>query len=252
MQVLKGIEFLRAYTSSKSYINTDLNLVMSMVNELDKNCDAKLKEKFNKHPYSKKFYDQVELKEEVLKGRYKKGTLGSELKSFWKNNSDDLFQKNFNISQTKGKNNITYMKGVLNEHDIIHCVNKLDSTPLAEVSVLAFTLAKGFRWSFFYICLASLFLALKNSFGKNAIQGDLLFRIKYSPVISVIRLIKEGYLNGRKTEWFMTIDWREHLRKPIDKVREELSIQDFPVWEDIKPKWYSLLKHYKKVEKEYN
>ena len=235
MQIVKGLKFLKAYASGRSYVNADLNLILTMVNELDKNCDKKLKEKFNKNKYSKIFYKQEDLKTTVLKNEYKKDTLGQELKTFWKNNTDDLFQKNFNISQTKGKKNIAFMKGLLNEHDLIHCVNKLDSTPLAEVSVLAFAMAKGFRWSFFYILLASVFMSFKNSFGKKAIKGSLFFKIKYMPFISVIRLIKEAYLNGRKTQWFMTIDWREYLDRPFEDVRKELNIKDFPIWEDIKP-----------------
>ncbi len=245
MQIVKGLKFLKAYASGRSYVNADLNLILTMVNELDKNCDKKLKEKFNKNKYSKIFYKQEDLKTTVLKNEYKKDTLGQELKTFWKNNTDDLFQKNFNISQTKGKKNIAFMKGLLNEHDLIHCVNKLDSTPLAEVSVLAFAMAKGFRWSFFYILLASVFMSFKNSFGKKAIKGSLFFKIKYMPFISVIRLIKEAYLNGRKTQWFMTIDWREYLDRPFEDVRKELNIKDFPIWEDIKPNWYQLLKSYK-------
>ena len=245
MQIVKGLKFLKAYASGRSYVNADLNLILTMVNELDKNCDKKLKEKFNRNKYSKIFYKQEDLKTTVLKNKYKKNTLGQELKTFWKNNTDDLFQKNFNISQTKGKKNIAFMKGLLNEHDLIHCVNKLDSTPLAEVSVLAFAMAKGFRWSFFYILLASVFMSFKNSFGKKAIKGSLFFKIKYMPFISVIRLIKEAYLNGRKTQWFMTIDWREYLDRPFEEVRKELNIKDFPIWEDIKPNWYQLLKSYK-------
>ena len=248
MQIVKGIKFLKAYASGKSYINADLNLILTMVNDLDKTCDKKLKKKFNKNKYSKTFYKQEDLKTTVLKNKYKKGTLGQELKNFWENNTDDLFQKNFDISQTKGKKNITFMKGLLNEHDLIHCVNKLDSTPLAEVSVLAFAIAKGFRWSFFYILLASVFMSFKNSFGKKSIKGSLFFKIKYMPFISVIRLIKEAYINGKKTPWFMTVDWHSHLRKPIEEVRQELNIKDFPVWEDIKPKWYELLTHYKRVD----
>ena len=46
MQILKGINFLKSYTASTSYIKTDLSLVMTMVNDLDKNCDNKLKAKF--------------------------------------------------------------------------------------------------------------------------------------------------------------------------------------------------------------
>lgn len=248
MQILKALKFIKDYTFSKSYIYTDLDLVMAMVNDLDKKCDEKLKKKFNQNPYSKLFYKQANLKDTVFKYRYKKGTLGSELKLFWKNNSDDLFQKNYNLSQIKGKKNIIYMQGVLNEHDVIHCLNKLDSTPLAEVSVLAFTLGKEFRWSFFLILLSSFFISFKNSFGKNKIQGNFFFKIKYTPVVSVFRIIKEGYKNGRKTKWFLTVDWHSYLRTPIDEVRKELNIQEFPVWEDIKPKWYELLTHYKNID----
>ena len=46
----------------------------------------------------------------------------------------------------------------------------------------------------------------------------------------------------------MTIDWREHLNKPFEDVRKELNIKDFPVWEDLKTKWYELLESYKKME----
>ena len=58
MQIVKGIKFLKAYASGKSHINADLNLIMTMVNELDKNCDKKLKEKFNKNKYSKTFINK--------------------------------------------------------------------------------------------------------------------------------------------------------------------------------------------------
>lgn len=248
MQVVKALKFVKNYAFSKSYISADLNIIMDMVNTLDKNCEKKLKKKFNQNPYSKLFYKQENLKDTVLKSRYKKGTLGAELKTFWKNNSDDLFQKNYNISQTKGKKNIKYIQGFINEHDLIHCVNKLDSTPLAEISVLAFTLGKEFRWSFFFILLSSWLMAFKNSFGRKKIQGSLFFKIKYSPIISVLRLIIEGYKNGRKTKWFLTINWHSYLRTPIEEVRKELQIKEFPVWEEIKPLWYELLTHYKKID----
>ena len=32
------------------------------------------------------------------------------------------------------------------------------------------------------------------------------------------------------------------------EVRKELQIKEFPVWEEIKPLWYELLTHYKKVD----
>ena len=91
-------------------------------------------------------------------------------------------------------------------------------------------------------------MAFKNSFGKKKIKGSLFFRIKYSPIISVLRLIIEGYKNGKKTKWFLTVDWHSYLRTPIEEVRKELNIKEFPVWEDIKPKWYELLTHYKKLD----
>ena len=36
MQIVKGIKFLKAYASGKSHINADLDLIMTMVNDLDK------------------------------------------------------------------------------------------------------------------------------------------------------------------------------------------------------------------------
>ena len=93
MQIVKGIKFLKAYASGRSHINADLTLIMRMVDELDRDCDVKLKKKFKSHPCTDKFYKQGDLREEVLKGRYKKGTFGSELKKFWKENKEDLFKK---------------------------------------------------------------------------------------------------------------------------------------------------------------
>ena len=179
--MIKGFKFLKKYyrTIQADHSKSDLNLILTMVDELDKNCDRKILNKFKNHPYSKTFFKQKNLKEVVMEKRYKKGTLGSELKIFWKNNKDDLFHKNFNLSKTKGKKRIAFLQGVLNEHDLVHCLNRLDSTPIAELSVLAFTIAKGFRWSFFYICMASLLLSIRNSFGKTAIQGPFWYKIKF-------------------------------------------------------------------------
>ena len=157
----------------------------------------------------------------------------------------DLVKKNLDLSKTDRTKDMVYLRAILNEHDIIHCLNKLDSTPVAELSVLAFTIAKGFRWSFFYILVASFLVSIKNSFGKNAVKGTLWFRIKFNPAVSVLRLIIEAYRNGKKTPWFMTVNWHELLDKPIEKVRSELNIKDFPAWEEIKPHWYKLLKVYK-------
>ena len=245
--MIKGIKFLKKYYSA---VNTDpsksdLNLIMIMINELDKNCDVKLKKKLKSHPYGKILYQQKDLREEVLNRRFKKGTLGSELKKFWKENKEDLVKKNLDLSKTDRTKDMVYLRAILNEHDIIHCLNKLDSTPVAELSVLAFTIAKGFRWSFFYILVASFLVSIKNSFGKNAVKGTLWFRIKFNPAVSVLRLIIEAYRNGKKTPWFMTVNWHELLDKPIEKVRSELNIKDFPAWEEIKPHWYKLLNVYK-------
>ena len=110
MQIVKGIKFLKAYASGKSHINADLDLIMTMVNDLDKDCDKKLKENGIKINILKLFYKQEDLKTTVLKNKYKKGTLGQELKTFWENNTDGNIKK-FDISQTKGKRNITFMKG---------------------------------------------------------------------------------------------------------------------------------------------
>ena len=67
--------------------------------------------------------------------------------------------KNLDISKSNHKKDIVYLKAILNEHDIIHCLNRLDS-PIAELSVLAFTIAKVFA-GVFSILLASFLLSKK-------------------------------------------------------------------------------------------
>jgi len=245
--MIKHFLFLKKYykTIQVDHSKSDLNLIMTRINELDKNCDIKLKKKLKNHPYGKLLYQQKDLKEEVMQKDYEKETLGSELKKFWKENNDDLFKKNLDISKTKYKKDKVYLKALLNEHDIIHCLNRLDSTPIAELSVLAFTIAKGFRWSFFYICLSSFLLSIRNSFGKYAIQGPLWYKIKFNPALSVFRLILEGYIRGKQTSWFMTVNWHDLLDKPIEEVRYNLGIKKFTAWEQIKPECYKLLKFLK-------
>ena len=54
MQIVKGLKFLKAYASGRSYVNADLNLILTMVNELDKNCDKKFKKIILKFFISKK------------------------------------------------------------------------------------------------------------------------------------------------------------------------------------------------------
>ena len=73
--MIKGIKFLKKYYSAVNAdpSKSDLNLIMIMINELDRNCDVKLKKKLKSHPYGKILYQQKDLRKEVLKGRFKKG-----------------------------------------------------------------------------------------------------------------------------------------------------------------------------------
>ena len=49
--------FLKTYyqTVKADHSKSNLNLIMEMINELDKNCDVKLKKKLKFHPYGKAF-----------------------------------------------------------------------------------------------------------------------------------------------------------------------------------------------------
>jgi hypothetical protein len=60
------------------------------------------------------------------------------------------------------------------------------------------------------------------------------------------RLIFEGYIRGKQSPWFMTVNWHDLLDKPIEEVRYNLGLKKFTAWEEIKPEWYKLLKSYKK------
>ena len=52
--------FLKTYyqTIKTDHSKSNLNLIMEMINELDRNCDVKLKKKFKSHPYGKALYKQ--------------------------------------------------------------------------------------------------------------------------------------------------------------------------------------------------
>ena len=75
--MIKHFLFLKTYykTIKKDHSKTNLNLILTMVDELDKNCDRKIFNKFKKHPYAKTFFKQKNLKEVVMQNQYKKGTL---------------------------------------------------------------------------------------------------------------------------------------------------------------------------------
>ena len=66
--MIKHFLFLKTYykTIKKDHSKTDLNLILTMVDELDKNCDRKIFNKFKKHPYAKTFFKQKNLKEVVM------------------------------------------------------------------------------------------------------------------------------------------------------------------------------------------
>ena len=43
------------------------------------------------------------------------------------------------------------------------------------------------------------------------------------------RICYEGYKRGKKSVWFMTVDWKKHLNKTTKEVKEIVNLQNPPV-----------------------
>jgi ubiquinone biosynthesis protein Coq4 len=81
-------------------------------------------------------------------------------------------------------------------------------------------------------------------------QKTIWKKIKYSPILIYIRLVKEGYKKGKKAKWLMSVDFEELYDLPTINVKKLLNITPSVYWISVKPFWTKLHKHYKQLKKE--
>jgi len=225
---MKYIKFLFYYLRS-SNVATDpsLDAIFKIIKELDNKSDKQNIKRFNSYPVAKKLYaDKQNLLDYVRTNEFKKGTFGYDLKKFWSIQSVDLLKEYASRIKHKDKKRKRFTDLFWIQHDIIHFLNGYNTTPLAEVAVLSFTLSQEKRTSFILFILAGWFVSMKHGF-MNAIRYP--------------RICFEAYKRGKNSRWFMVMDWEQHLDKTTDEVKKILNLSKPPEF------WNYFLKDYMRL-----
>lgn len=208
---MKYIKFLFYYLRSKNVeTNPNVNVLLKIIKELDNKSDKINITKFEKHIIAEKLYKEKQhLLDYIKTHKFKKDTFGYDLKKFWSNQTVDLLKEY--ASKVKHKNRKRKRFGDLFwiQHDIIHFINGYNTTPLAEVAVLSFTLAQEKRSSFVLFIIAGWIISFKHGF-INAIRYP--------------KICYEAYKRGKQSEWFMIVDWKQHLNKKTIDVKKLLNL----------------------------
>mgnify|MGYP001390103693 CR=1 FL=1 len=230
---MKYLKFLIYYLKSKN-VATDpsVDVLLKIIKELDNKSDKINIAKFEKHKISKKLYNEKQhLLDYIKTHKFKKDTFGYDLKKFWSNQSVDLLKEYASKVKHKNKDRKRFGDLFWIQHDIIHFLNGYNTTPLAEVAVLSFTLAQEKRSSFLLFILAGWFISMKHGF-INAIRYP--------------KICFEAYKRGKQSKWFMIIDWREHLNKKTTDVKKLVNLVNPPkLWNQYLREYMKLHKHLK-------
>lgn len=254
MQVLKFIKHSYRYYKNDSDTSVDIDQIFGFVQALDKKRNIELLNKFNSSKVAKKVYSELPDIEKLNKRRFKKGTFGYDFKKYISSMKHDLFKESMKTLTPKSKKEEKFYQRAMYQHDLIHFLNDYDTSPVGEVMVLSFNLAKEWRWSYFAILFSSFFMALRNSFDpKKTYPGTLYQKIRFSPLVSFCKLVKEGYQHGRQSDWLMTVDLDNLYNLSTIEVKKKLNITPSKYWLFILPFWSVMYEQYKdlKEAKEY-
>ena len=230
---MKFIKALYHYlTSKKIASDPSLNIVFKTVKDLDHKDDLKNIKKFNSYNVSKKLYkDKQLLLDHIRTNKFKRGTFGYDLKNFWSDQTVDLVKEYAARIHTKDKNKKRFRDLFWMNHDIIHFMNGYNTTPLGEVAVLSFTVAQEKRSSYLVFIIAGWFVATRHGL-KNAIAYP--------------RICIEAFRRGKKSKWFMVMDWEQHLNKTTDEVKKILNLENPPKFWNVFLEEYMRLHNYLK------
>lgn len=238
--------------------NPPLELIFKFVDTLDKKDTKQHIKNFNKLEISKKIYsEKLPVRLQVKKNNYPKGSFGAEFKK-WSSSDDhivDLFTLSlvpYRATRKKNTNFNKFAEATMLEHDLIHFFNDYDTSPIGEVAVLSFNLAQEWRRSYATILYASFFMSIRNTFLPSKYPKDTPFwvKLRYSPIEIFCRIVFESWRRGKKSKWFLAVDWESKLNKPYKEVLEELNLANKPkYWKKIQPIWARALRHYKALSK---
>ena len=253
------LKFIWNYaTHLQTDANPPLELIFKFVDTLDKKDTKQHIKTFNNLAVSEKIYkSNLPIRLLVKENEYVSGSFGAEFKK-WIGNDEyivDLFTVSlvpFRATRKKNTKFNKFAEATMLQHDLIHFFNGYDTSPMGEVCVLSFNLAKEWRKSYATILYATLLMSLRNTLLPSKYPKGVKFYevIKYSPIYVYIRCVLESYFRGRKSQWFLAVDWESYLDMPLDEVKQKLNLQHKPkYWTTIQPIWKRLLLHYKKILK---
>ena len=253
------LKFIWNYvTHLQTDANPPLELIFKFVDTLDKKDTKQHIKIFNSLDVSKKIYNaKLPVRLLVKENEYKEGTFGAEFKKWIGDDAHivDLFTLSLVPYRATRKKNTKFNKfaeATMLQHDLIHFFNGYDTSPMGEVCVLSFNLAKEWRKSYSTILYATLLMSMRNTLLPSKYPKGVKFYeiIKYSPIYVYIRCVLESYFRGKQSQWFLSVDWESYLDMPLKKVKEELNLKHKPkYWLTIQPIWKRLLIHYKKILK---
>ena len=251
MSLIKFLKLTYKYYKGSNDTNPDLKEVFGFIHELDKTKSKKIQMNWQQYPVAYKVYTGKSYLENLKANTFKENTFGYDLQKWFEADNLDLFKVSLETMTPKNKLDAKFFEHTTFQHDVIHFLNDYDTSPMGEVMVLSFNLAKEWRWSYFAILFSSLFMALRNTFGKKKMpQNTIWKKIKYSPILVYIRLVKEGYKKGKKAKWLMAVDFEELYNLPTINVKKLLNVTPSVYWISVQPFWTKLHTHYKQLKKE--
>ena len=240
--------------------NPPLELIFKFVDTLDKKDTKQHIKNFSKLAVSEKVYKQkLPVRLQVKENDYPVDSFGAKFKE-WSSDEGhivDLFQLSlvpYRATRRKNTKFNNYAEATMLQHDLIHFFNDYDTSPIGEVAVLSFNLAQEWRRSYATILFASFLMSIRNTFIPSKYPKDTPFltKLKYSPIEVFLRVVFESWLRGKKSKWFLSIDWESKLMKPYDEVAAELNLSTKPTyWKKIQPIWRKALIQYKRYAKKH-
>jgi hypothetical protein len=90
-------------------------------------------------------------------------------------------------------------------------------------------------------------MAIRNTFKPSKYPKGISLKnkIMLAPAYVFIRLVIEGCLRGKRSKWFLAVDWDSYLDLPMDKLKKDLKLFDKPkYWNKILPYVLIMNRHY--------
>ena len=151
MPIIKFIRLIYKYYKGTADTKPDLKQVFSFIHELDETRNKKIQIKWQQYPVAYKVYTGKSYLKNIKSNIFEKNTFGYDLQKWFQADNYDLVKESFGTIIIKNNLDAKFWEHTTFQHDVIHFLNDYDTSPIGEVMVLSFNLAKEWRWSYFAI-----------------------------------------------------------------------------------------------------